>query len=168
VNVEPMSDALAPVRAALLAGARATAEAAIAAADAEACRTIGAARAEAEHLLAEARAKGEADAEVVRLAERARARRTARALTLAANNDAYETLRRCSREALLRQAQPELTAALTAHARQALGDSARVAPHPDGGVIGELAGVRVDCSVDALVDRAMSLHAGQLRGLWST
>jgi hypothetical protein len=39
--------------------------------------------------------------------------------------------------------------------------------HPDGGVTGEAAGRRVDCTVDALVERALDLCAGRVEELWS-
>ena len=161
------AEALAPVRAALLARARATADAKLAEADAEAELALRQAREEAASILARARTAGEADARSVRAGEHARARRVARGLVLAARRHAYEELRRRSQQALRQQDPAVLASALTDRVRATLGDSARLAAHPSGGLVGEDDGRRVDCSIEALADRSMSLLAGELSGLWS-
>ena len=74
-------------------------------------RSSPAPRREADAIRAEARAQGEADAAGVLVAERARARRQARAVVLAAQREAYEELRsRVRRELPLLRADPAYAA----------------------------------------------------------
>src|SRR5512145_470506 len=87
------TDALAPVREALLRRAREDAQRLLADADQAAAATLAAARHEAAEIRAAARAQGEADAGSVLAGERARLRRRARAMTLGAQGAAYEQLR---------------------------------------------------------------------------
>jgi hypothetical protein len=164
----PIVAALHPVREALLARARADARAQLEEADRDAECAVDEARAQVGQLRADARRGGAADAQQVRAVELAGARRRARAQVLAAQREAYETLRRQVREALLAAVPPErLAAALAARARAVLGPGARIRERPDGGVIGVEAGRQVDCSVDALVDRALDTCPGRVNGLWS-
>jgi cell division septum initiation protein DivIVA len=161
--------ALEPLRTLVLRRARADADAILAEADADAARVIGTARAEADRILAAARSSGAADAEALRVTEVARACRSARGLVLLAQRDVYDDVRRRTRAALTADdTAARVRAALEARARSVLGPDARIVDVPVGGVTGEIGGLRVDCSVDALVERAITVEAGRLAGAWST
>jgi vacuolar-type H+-ATPase subunit E/Vma4 len=161
--------ALEPVRAMLLRRARADADATLAEAEADAARVTGAARAEADRILAAARSAGAADAEALRATEVARARRAARGLVLVAQRDVYDDVRRRIGAALTAgDTATRVRAALEARARSVLGPDVRIVDVPAGGVTGAAGGLRVDCSVDALVERAVSVEAGRVAGAWST
>ncbi|HEV7187335.1 MAG TPA: V-type ATP synthase subunit E family protein [Blastococcus sp.] len=162
--------ALAPVREGLLAQARADADATLAAADADAAVVVATAREQAATILDEARTRGERDAAVLEARERARGRREARSAVLQAQRDAYEELRRTARAAA-RQLRadpryPDLVAALTERARVELGPGATVHEHPDGGVVAAAAGRRLDGSLEALADRALTGLGPDVQGLW--
>jgi vacuolar-type H+-ATPase subunit E/Vma4 len=160
--------ALEPVQAALLARARADANDVLAAADADAARAAGSAQAESEQIRAAARSSGAADAKTVRATELAGAPPRGAGLVLAAQRAAYEELRRRTRKELTAAGTAgRVRAALAARARAVLGPDARIVDRPAGGVVGEAAGRRVDCSVDALVERALTVDAGRLNRLWS-
>src|SRR5689334_10550009 len=159
MTVPGIEDALRPVCEALLAAARRDAD-----------RVLRSARTRAEELVAdavrrasairdEARCQGEADAAAAVTAERAAARRSARAAVLHAQRDAYEQLRSAARVAVaaLREAPdyPALRAGLVAWLHRALGPDAEVRDLPDGGVAGGLDGRRVDYSLAGFADRAV-------------
>jgi vacuolar-type H+-ATPase subunit E/Vma4 len=162
---------LTPVREGLLAAARADADATAAAAEADAAAVVSDARAQAGAILDEARARGERDALVLEARERARARREARSTVLKAQRDAYEHLRRAARAAARRlradPGYPALVADLTARARTELGPGAVVREHPDGGVVAEAPGRRLDGTLDALADRALADLGPEVQGLWA-
>ncbi len=149
---------LEPVRAALLARARAESAAILAAADATAAERVARARAEGERIRAAARARGTVEATALLAADRARARQEARGLVLAARREAYEALRAAAREAATRlrdePGYPELREHLVAEARRVLGQRACIREAPSGGVIGEVPGRRIDLSLAGLADRA--------------
>ncbi len=151
-------EALAPLRAALLAGARAEAARIRDAADTEAQRTLDQAHREAAELLATARAQGEADAATVLAAEAADAQRVARQVVLSAQRDVYERLRAEALEVVRHLlADPVPRAALAARIRDQLGEDAAVRADPDGGLRGESGdGRSIDASAGALVDRALA------------
>ena len=163
--------ALEPVRTALLARARADGDALLASADADAETAVAAARVEAAAAVAEARAQGERDAALVRTAERARARRQARAVVLRAQRAAYDELRRRSRAAAARlrtePGYPALLDRLTALARAELGAAAVVREHPDGGVVAEAPGRRVDLRLATLAERAVDTLGPEVEALWA-
>ena len=163
--------ALEPVRTALLARARADGDALLASADADAETAVAAARVEAAAAVAEARAQGERDAALVRTAERARARRQARAVVLRAQRAAYDELRLRSRAAAARlrtePGYPALLDRLTALARAELGAAAVVREHPDGGVVAEAPGRRVDLRLATLAERAVDTLGPQVEPLWA-
>ncbi|MGZ4544935.1 MAG: hypothetical protein ACXVXT_06045 [Blastococcus sp.] len=163
--------ALAPVRAALLARAHAAADAVLAEADADAEAALAEARQQAAALLADARARGERDAATADARERAHARREARTTVLGAQRAAYEDLRRRGHEAAraLRTGPgyPALLAHLTARARAELGPTAVVREHPDGGVVAEAPGRRLDATLAALADRALDGLGPDVQGLWA-
>lgn len=140
---DELDAALEPVRQALLAAAAADAARTRAAADARADAVLARARAEADRLVAEARAQGEAGAAVVLRASRARARREARGLVLAAQRSAYDELRRQAR----------------VEARRLVGDV--------GGPSEVRAGRHIEWSPDALADDAVDALGAELEKLWA-
>jgi hypothetical protein len=144
VTHEELDTALEPVRRALLDRARADAAATRATAEARAEAVLTRARAEAERLVAEARAQGEADGAIVLATTRARARRQARSVVLAAQRSAYEELRRQAR----------------AEARRLVGDGDRTS-----GTAGE--GRRIVWSTDTLADEAVDGLGAELEKLWA-
>jgi cell division septum initiation protein DivIVA len=161
------TDAIAPVREALLARAREDAAATLRAAEAAAEDLLANARAEADRIGAQARATGEADAAAARAAGLARAHRAARALMLGEQRAAYAALRERSRAALAERADAALRAALTARVARVLGEDAVVADAPGGGVLATAGERRADGSFDALVDHALAVLGPRLAGLWS-
>jgi vacuolar-type H+-ATPase subunit E/Vma4 len=164
-------DALEPVRAWLVATAHAEAGQVRAAAADHGEHLLARARAEAEAILTEARRQGAAEGAALAAAERARQRRRARGLVLEAERQAYETLGERSRAAVraLREdpGYPALRQRLTRLALAAAGPGAVVGEHPDGGVVAQAPGVRVDCSLDRLVARAVEALGGEVVGLWT-
>ncbi|MFC8672759.1 hypothetical protein ACFUEN_08810 [Streptomyces griseorubiginosus] len=164
-------EALAPVRARLLADARAAAEAALVAAAEDADAMSEDAEARAAAILAEAREQGAADAESARRTVRAQARRAARARDLATRRQCWEELRRQvvrGVEDLSRtEAYPSLRARLTLQARRLLGPDARITEVPGGGVIGETSDRRVDLSLAAFAHHALDRHGAELEELWT-
>ena len=163
--------ALEPVRAWLLAAAHVEAERLVTEADADAERLLAGARAEADAILAEARAQGTAEGSALAAAEQARARRLARRLILESERRAYEELRARSRATVRALHQdpgyPALRERLTRLALAAAGPGARVSQHPDGGVIAEAPGIRVDCTLDGLAERAVAALGGEVAELWA-
>jgi vacuolar-type H+-ATPase subunit E/Vma4 len=170
--LDALSDQLRPVGAALLARARADTERALGDADAEAAGVLARAEAEAEAIRAEARAQGEADAAGVLVTERARARRQARAIVLAARREIVEELRtEVWRELPQLRADPAYGRwrdGLGTRVRRVLGADAAVSDHPDGGVVGEVAGRRVAYTLEGLADQALEALGSDVEGLWST
>jgi vacuolar-type H+-ATPase subunit E/Vma4 len=167
----PETDPLAPVRAALLADARADAEHSIRSAEREAADVVARADREASALRDEARRQGEDDARAVLVTAHARARRHARAVEMAAQREAYDELRRRVVEAapLLRDdpGYPVWRAGLEQRARLATGPGATVTEPEVGGVVAVSAsgGRRFGCT---LVDAAEeALRATDVSGLWS-
>jgi vacuolar-type H+-ATPase subunit E/Vma4 len=163
--------ALEPVRAWLLAAAHAEAERLRAEAAADAERVVAGARAEADAILADARAQGTAEGSALAAAEQARSRRQARRLVLQAEREAYEELRARSRAAVraLRQdpGYPALRERLDRLALAAAGPGASVSEDPDGGVVAEAPGIRVDCTLDGLAERAIAALGGEVAQLWA-
>jgi vacuolar-type H+-ATPase subunit E/Vma4 len=164
-------EALEPVRAWLLGAARADARRLRAEAAADADRLLARAKAEAAAILAEARAQGTAEGASLGTAEQARRRRHDRRLLLEAERQAYEELRARSRAAVraLRDdpGYPALGERLARLAQAAAGPGAVVSQHPDGGVVAEAPGVRVDCTLDGLAARAVDALGEEVTGLWT-
>ena len=159
---------LAPLQHALLRRAEAAADALRAAAEGEAGTATDAARQQAAATLSRARAEGDADAAQRQAEDRARARREARGIVLAAQRAVYDQLRTGACAAVREQlSDPEREQRLTALVRDRLGPDAQVRPHPSGGVVGRTPdGRRVDASADALVEQALA--AIDLAPLWAT
>lgn len=161
-----LSEALDPVRAALLATARHDADQRVAQAQARAAEILAAARERAAGIICAARDAGIADAETVLATERAKSRRAARARTLQARRRAYEQLRLRSREAVVRMRDEPgyagIRATLTAVASRLLGPAAEIVEADGGGVIARAADRRIDLSLTALADRAVDAVAARL------
>jgi vacuolar-type H+-ATPase subunit E/Vma4 len=159
-----VKEALAPVRAALLAAARADAARTTSEAETAAAETLAAARAAASTIRREAYAQGAASGAATAAMERNRVRRAARAEVLSAQRDGYEQLRAAARRAAGQLAAgpgyPVLRRRLAAAAAEALGPGAVVRDGDGGGVIGELPGRRVDYSLAGFADRAVQAVLG--------
>jgi vacuolar-type H+-ATPase subunit E/Vma4 len=164
-------DPLAPLRQALLAAAERDAALAVAAADAEAEATRRDAAQEAEAIRREARTQGEADGREVLVAERARARRRARATVLSAQGDAYSTLRDDARAAVMAVRDdpdyPALRDRLAAQATAMVGAGATVTESADGGVVAEAPGRRAALTLTALADQVLDTLGLDLETLWT-
>ncbi|MFS8098939.1 hypothetical protein LFM09_17565 [Lentzea alba] len=161
-------DALAPVRAALLARARAQAGRELAAAHLDGDALLATARAEARSILDLAAEEGRADAASSIAAEHEKARRTARALEQAAQREIYDDLRHRVTTAVARAfADPVRRDRLVAMIRTELGAGATVRDAPGGGVTGEAAGRVVDLGVEAVAGRAVDALGDGVRALWA-
>jgi vacuolar-type H+-ATPase subunit E/Vma4 len=158
--------ALAPVREALLAAARADAAGIRAGAEERATQVVAAARKEADELREAARAQGAEDGTAALAAARTRARRLARAAVLRARSEAYEALRAGGRGAVVALTTdadyPRLRERLAAAARTAAGPESRVREADGGGVVAEAPGRRVDYSLAGFADRAVDTLAAEL------
>lgn len=164
---EPRADALAPLREALLARARAEGDRIRAAAAAEGARLEASAAEEADRLLATARSQGEADAAALLAVDRAWTRHSARAILLTAQRGAYDELREQARAALRAALDdPSRRTQLAAALRRRLGSGVVVTEHPDGGLVADAAdNRRADGSVGALIDAALT--ALDVDDLWA-
>jgi vacuolar-type H+-ATPase subunit E/Vma4 len=163
-------DALAPVRAALVAKARADAGRLLAVAEQHAAVEVAAAEQRAETVLAAARARGEADARALVDAELVRARREGRALVLVAQRAAYDDLRQRVRAAVaaLRDSPgyPALRRALEERARAALGPDVLLTDDPSGGFVAESGSRRAVFTLEALADEVLERGGVDVDGLW--
>lgn len=166
-----LRSAIAPVREALLARAHAEGADTLAGADAAASELLAGAREQAAAIRADARAAGERDAASIRAREDARSRRRARGAVLHAQAAAYEELRQRARESVraLRDDRdyPLLVDALRARALAELGPDAAVRELPTGGVLAEVAGRRLDLSLEAMADAAVERLGGDVQQLWA-
>ncbi|MFF4615558.1 V-type ATP synthase subunit E family protein [Nonomuraea jabiensis] len=166
-----MRDALAPLTEALSGQAEADARAIIAAAEEEAAELVAAARQEARAIHAAARADGAARAKADAVTERIHAERRARGMELAARREALDELRARSAAAVrtLRDhpCYPRLLDRLSALARAAGGADLVVKEQPDGGVLAEGPGRRVDCTLGALAARAVDALGAEVERLWA-
>ncbi len=160
-----MNGRLDPVRDALIGAARADADALTRAACEEADRTVAAARERAAQILGGARELGERDGRAAVAVQRMGVRRQGRALVLAARRQAYEQRRAAAREAVRRLGGEDGTRdALVRLAQRVLGPDVQVRDAPDGGIVAEHAGRRLDLSLDTVADQAveasMNEHSG--------
>ena len=161
---------LGPVADSLLREARRDAERTRTEASAEADALIRRARDEAARIVAEARGAGRSEAAAAANEERVRARRTARAIVLAARRETYEELCRKIRSAVaaLCAENPATTERLRLLARERAGTDARITTAAGGGVVAVAPGLRVDCSVPALADHAVELLGTEVERLWDS
>ena len=160
-------DPLGPLRAALLAAARQTAERTVRSAEAAAGERLAEARAHAAELMAEARTRGEAEAASLMATESAAAHRAARLVVLAAQHAVYQQLRAAACVAVRDLLADETNRArLAALLRSRLGEAAVVISTADGGLHATSSdGRAVDASCGALVDLALGTLDGE--ALWS-
>lgn len=154
---DPLQIALEPLRAALIARARADADRLCADAETAGRELLAGAGEEAEALLAKARAQGETDAAAMFASEMDRARRSARGVVLAAQRAAYNELRQRALTAVRGLlSDPARRARLATVLRSQLGDQAVIHEHSDGGIVAETSdGRSVDASIEKLVDNAV-------------
>ena len=143
----------------------------VAEADADADATLAAAQREADVIRCAARAEGESDAAAVLAAERARVRRQARAVVLAAQREAYDELR--SQVVLALSAVRDDPGygpwrdRLVEHVRRVLGTDAVVSEPAEGGVLAEANGRRALYTLVGLADRVIDSMGADIEGLWS-
>ena len=165
-------DPLSPVRTALLTAAHEDAERQRRVAEQAAASTVEQARQESAELLRRARAEGEADAEQVRLDQRARARRRARSLVLSAEDAALRRLRTTVHERLAQLwADPHTRAPIREHlearARSDLGPDVDVKDDPRGGLVARLDHARAYYLLADLADDVIDDLGPRLSGLWT-
>ena len=167
VEKDAGDDALAPLRAALLAHARAAADGVIARADAEAAGVIDKARAETDAQLAEARARGAADARARLRSEHGRLQRDSRRALLRAQRWAYDELVHTSTDTVRRLlADPATQDRLARGLRDRLGGDVVIGATPDGGLCARRPdGKAIEASVDVLVAQAVARL--DLEDLWA-
>ena len=170
-HLESQTDALAPLVTALIERAKREAADMLAEADSDAADVLAGARAKADALLAEARVKGESDAADVLATERARAEREARAVLLAAQEEAHEHVRRAARDAVsaLRDdpVHPQLLAALRQRATEELGQGTTITELPRGGLQASLGDKHLEFALDGLADDLLDRIGGDLAELWA-
>jgi vacuolar-type H+-ATPase subunit E/Vma4 len=160
--------ALAPLRAALVANARADADRVVTAARVRADQHVAAALTAAAARVAEARARAEADTASALAGEAARVRQQGRALLLAARRAVYDELRRRTHEAVrsLRDepAYAGLRSAVENTGIARLGSGAISRESRDGGCIVEAPGMRIEATLDALADWALETVSTEFSG----
>jgi hypothetical protein len=149
--------ALEPVRVAVTDDGRRDSARTLAVAQARADATMDTAREEARAMTEHARTQGRSDADAYLATQQSRAMVGARSRTLESEQAGYQWLRSTAREAVIAWARsrgPALRPLLEQAARAALGPDTAVEESGDGGVIGRVAGRRVDLSLNAVTDRA--------------
>jgi vacuolar-type H+-ATPase subunit E/Vma4 len=121
---------------------------------------------ERDAVLQEARSRGRADGAMRVQADRARIRREARSLVLAAQREVYDELRRQAVVAVRTLLEhPEERSRLASALQADLGGASVAWAHPDGGLVGQSSdGRRVDASVEALVEAVLATI--DLQALW--
>jgi vacuolar-type H+-ATPase subunit E/Vma4 len=163
--------ALAPVRAQLLNGAKAEARRILAEAHAQADSILRQARHGAAEAVGRARARGEADAAPAAAAERSRGRDEARSIVLGAQREAYQDLRAralaAAGELRTEPGYQRLLSRLVTMATRAAGPGAAATVQPDGGAVARSPGVVVDCSLPRLAGLAVDEVGDQVRQLWT-
>ena len=160
-----------PVREALLAEARATADHILRQADERASDQVEQAHQETEALVARARAEGQAAAELETISALVEARRRARTLVLEAQRAIHDDVRRRAEAAAQElRATPrydELLDRLTDLAREVLGPGSKVERDPpEGGVVAQAGNRRLAYTLPALVERCLAEHAHEIDRLW--
>lgn len=158
---------LEPLRASLLARARAEARTLLDAAHREADGRRAAARAEAAERVRQGLADHDAAAAAARAARLLEARRDARAIVLRARGEAYGELRAAALSAAAALAgQPGFRERLAAVAREQLGPDAELVEPAEGGLIARSGERLVDYSLPAMVDRCLGELGRDLEELW--
>ena len=162
--------ALEPLKAELVRQAHAAAAERIQRAVAEDATTLTQAEREASLILEQARQEGITEASALVAALQIRCRRQARAIVLRARADGLEELRRRSIAAVARLSTepeyPELRNRLVDYIRAQLGEDAVISDAPTGGVVGTVAGRRLDCSFATLVEQTLGERGTQADLAW--
>ncbi|WP_346113884.1 hypothetical protein, partial [Nonomuraea maheshkhaliensis] len=100
-------------------------------------------------------------------ADRVEGRREARRLVLSARRDALEELRSRAGSAVRDlRGDRALLHRLRDLVRDRLGAGATVTEHPDGGIVGQAPGRRVDAGLPALAARAIDELGAEVERLW--
>jgi vacuolar-type H+-ATPase subunit H len=168
-----MQASVGPARDALLADARERARQLLEQAEREAHELTQQAQTDAEALLARARQEGLAAGRARAARDAGRERTLAHWHVLAAQNAAYEELRRRARiEVMAVRDEPgyrELLERLSAAARRDLGDGAELEIDPPGlgGVLARAGSRRVDYTLPALAERCVQDLSPALAQLWT-
>jgi vacuolar-type H+-ATPase subunit E/Vma4 len=164
-------EALAPVRTALRAAARADAAAVLRKAQQEKSDLLADARRTADEIEATARAEGAADATAAVTARLAQSRRDARRTVLSAQRELFDELRRRCRAAATALAESpgyeELRRRLTERALAQLGPDATVTESRGGGVLASAGSRRLDLSLPTLAERALDRSGAEVARLWT-
>jgi vacuolar-type H+-ATPase subunit E/Vma4 len=162
-------DPLSPVRQALLAEARAQADALLAEADADVEEMVSAASTQAAEMRSQAREQGTADAGRYLAAERARSRREARQVVLQAQRRAWEELRRRCHEAVLilreDSSYQDRLADVVERSTQSHGPDVVVEERSDGVVL-ENSRRRTSYTLTDLAESALHRRGRDIEGLW--
>ncbi|HET6795064.1 MAG TPA: hypothetical protein VFH45_11505 [Acidimicrobiales bacterium] len=167
-----VGDPLDPVRCALLSAARDEARLTVAAARLAAAEATADARDRARSVIERATAEGAAAADDVLVGVRARDRRLAHRLSLEAQRQVWEELRRraiSAVEGLVDEPDyPRLAARLVATARARLDEAAEVSiDGPEGpGVVAQSGNRRIDLRLDRLADRALARLGPRVQEMW--
>ncbi|HEY6311080.1 MAG TPA: V-type ATP synthase subunit E family protein [Streptosporangiaceae bacterium] len=168
---DQMEQALAPVGAHLLNGARTEASRILAEAREQADSILRQARRGAAETVDRARARGEADAAAAAAAERTQGRDQARSVVLDAQREAYQDLRAqviaAAGELRTEPGYQRLLSRLVTMATRAAGPGAAITVQPDGGVVARSPGVVVDCTLPRLAALAVDELGDQVRELWT-
>jgi vacuolar-type H+-ATPase subunit E/Vma4 len=164
-------EALTPLRAYLLRGARAEADRILEEARCQAAATLRQARRDAEKTVGQARKRGEAEIALAAAAERRRGREQARVIVLGARRQAREELsaRVLTAAGGLRDepGYEGLLARLTVMAARAAGPGATVTADQAGGVVARSGRALVDCSLPRLAGLAVDALGDQVTELWT-
>lgn len=162
-------DPLAPVREAILAEARAQADAMLADADSDVAEMVSAANDRAGEIRSLARAQGRADATRYLAGERARSRREARGIVLNAQRRVWDGLRRRCQEAVLTlrddPAYQDRLSGVLHHGTQSQGDDVVVVELSDGVVL-ESSHRRTSYTLTDLAQDALQRLGPDVERLW--
>jgi len=161
--------AVEPVRAALLGAARAAADRDVDAAHRYAADVLDTATTRVSEVHAAAVEAGRVEAAARTARTQAQARRDRRTAELHDQDAAYAQLRERVRAAVraLPASHPQLRERLVARALTELGPDARITDTPDGGLLAETPGRRLDLSLDALADLAVEALGAEASLLWT-
>jgi vacuolar-type H+-ATPase subunit E/Vma4 len=163
-----MTEALEPVRTALLVAARQHAERAEQQAITAEAELLGAAVAQADGVRRRAREQGATDAAAALSAGRTRARREARAEVLGVRRESYESLRAAALAAVgeLRDdpGYPRARERMIDLVHRLLGPAAEVREGVAGGIIGTVPNRRLDLSLAGYAARAVDAVAAEAAG----
>lgn len=165
-EADTLFEALAPVRAALLAAARAEVGGMVADTDARAAEAVADAEKQALRIRERAREDGSADAAAALAVGRSRSHRRGRAVVLGVRREAYERLRAEAETAVAAIADeadyPAIRDILVTAARGVLGPDADIRGVDGGGIIGRLGDRSVDLSLAGFARRAADAVAIEL------